>query len=65
MKLRFHILLIRRQQYIGAVKFGRFESSDKSLPRRFFVATEQNVLASLNFVTGDLSKIINCKIKSG
>uniref|UniRef100_A0A3B3SK63 EMC1 first beta-propeller domain-containing protein n=1 Tax=Paramormyrops kingsleyae TaxID=1676925 RepID=A0A3B3SK63_9TELE len=44
-----------RQQYIGKVRFAYFDTQSQA-SKKLLLATEQNVVASLNSRTGDLCK---------
>lgn len=49
------LLIHRRQQYIGKVRFAYFDTQSQA-SKKLLLATEQNVVASLNSRTGDLCK---------
>lgn len=45
-------LVLRRQQYVGKLKFASLEFSPGS--KKLVVATEKNVIAALNSRTGEI-----------
>lgn len=45
-------LVLRRQQYVGKIKFASLEFSPGS--KKLVVATEKNVIAALNSRTGEI-----------
>ena len=58
MLLKEIILFCRHQQYIGKVKHAVFHSQ-KSGRKRVIVATEENVVASLNLRRGEICMFIS------
>uniref|UniRef100_A0A803T484 ER membrane protein complex subunit 1 n=1 Tax=Anolis carolinensis TaxID=28377 RepID=A0A803T484_ANOCA len=51
-KVEFIYFFLRRQQYVGKLRFASLESSQGS--KKLIVATEKNVVAALNSRTGDI-----------
>ena len=50
--LFFVFLFIRKQNYIGKVKFASFDTVSKT--PKIIVATEENVIAALSIKTGEI-----------
>lgn len=53
--LKASLIIYRRQQYVGKVRFSHFDTHVQS-SKKVLLATENNVFAAVNTRTGELGK---------